>query len=89
MSFPSKKRLTLAEVLENLDFFCWRWWKGPVKSETTIFVTRPQEADNHFSEEDIADKDCTEFALNNLGRKFLWAEAEAYRQDLTLHENRK
>ena len=78
MSFPSKKRLTLAEVLENIDFFTEDDEKGPMKSETTIFVTPLQEADDDLSEEDSADEDCTEFDLNNLGRKLLCAEAEAY-----------
>lgn len=90
MSFPSnKQRLTLAEVLENLDFFTEDDEKGPMKSETTIFVTPPEEADNELSEEDSADEDCTEFDLNNLGRKLLCAEAEAYRQGATLQVNRK
>ena len=84
MSFPSKKRLTLAEVLENIDFFTEDDGKGPMKSETTIFVTPPQEADDDLSEEDSADEDCTEFDLNNLGRKLLCAEAEAYRQGAAL-----
>ena len=47
-----------------------------MKSETTIFVTPPQ--DNDLSEVDSADEDCTEFDLTNLGRKLLCAEAEAY-----------
>ena len=89
MSFPSKKRLTLAEVLENIDFFTEDDGKGPMKSETTIFVTPPQEADDDLSEEDSADEDCTEFDLNNLGRKLLCAEAEAYRQGAALLVNRK
>ena len=42
MSFQSKKRLTLAEVLENLDFFTEDDEKGPMKSETIIFVKPPQ-----------------------------------------------
>ena len=46
MSFPSKKRLTLAEVLGNIDFFTEYDEKGPMKSKTTIFVTPPQEVDN-------------------------------------------
>ena len=78
MSFPSKKRLTLAEILENIDFFTEDDEKGRMKSETTIFVTPPQEADDDLSEEDSADEDCTEFYLNNLGRKLLCAEVEAY-----------
>ena len=45
MSFPSKKHLNLAEVLENVDFFTEDDEKGPMKSETTIFKTPPQEAD--------------------------------------------
>ena len=77
MSFPSNKRLTLAEVLENIDFFTEDDEKDPMKSETTIFVTPPQEADNDLSEEDSPDEDCTEFDLNNLGRKLLCPEAEA------------
>ena len=89
MSFPSKKRLTLAEVLENIDFFTEDDEKGPMKSETTIFVTPPQEADDDLSEEDSADEDCTEFDLNNLGRKLLCAEAEAYRQGAALLVKRK
>ena len=89
MSFPSKKRLTLAEVLENIDFFTEDDEKGPMKSETTIFVTPPQEADKNLSEEDSADEDCIEFDLNNLGRKLLCAEAEAYRQGAALLVNRK
>ena len=89
MSLPSKKRLTLAEVLENIDFFTEDDEKGPMKSETTIFVTPPQEADDDLSEEDSADEDCTEFDLNNLGRKLLCAEAEAYRQGAALLVNRK
>ena len=89
MSFPSKKRLTLAEELENIDFFTEDDGKGPMKSETTIFVTPPQEADDDLSEEDSADEDCTEFDLNNLGRKLLCAEAEAYQQGAALLVNRK
>ena len=89
MSFPSKKRLTLAEVLENIDFFTEDDEKGPMKSETTIFVTPLQEADDDLSEEDSADEDCTEFDLNNLGRKLLCAEAEAYRQGAALLVKRK
>ena len=42
MSFQSKKRLTLAEVLENLDFFIEDDEKDPMKSETIIFVKPPQ-----------------------------------------------
>ena len=49
-----------------------------MKSETTIFATPPQEADHNVSQEDKADEDCTEFDLNNLGRKLLCAEAETY-----------
>ena len=49
-----------------------------MKSATTIFVTSLQEADNDLSEEHSANEDCTEFDLNNLGRKLLCAEAEAY-----------
>ena len=60
-----------------------------MKSETTIFVTAPQEADNDLSEEDSADKYCTEFDLDNLGQKLLYAEAEAYRQSTALLINRK
>ena len=78
MSFPSKKCLTLAKVLENLDFFTGDNEKGPTKSETTIFVTTPQEEDNDLSEKDSADENCNEFDLNNLGRKLMRAEAEAY-----------
>ena len=66
MSFPSKKRLALAEVLENLDFFTEDDEKGPMKSETTIFVTQSQEADNDLSEKDSADEGCNEFDLNSL-----------------------
>ena len=79
MSFPSKKRLALAVVQENLDFSTEDDEKGPMKSETTIFVTPPQEADNHLSEEDSADEGCNECDLDNLGWKLLYAEAEAYR----------
>ena len=78
MSFPSKKRFTLTEVLENIDFFTEDDEKGPMKSETTIFITPLQEADDDLSEED-----CTEFDLNNLGRNLLCAE-EAYRQGAAL-----
>ena len=67
MSFPSKKRLALAVVQENLDFFTEDDEKGPMKSETTIFVTPPQEADNDLSEEDSADEGCDECDLDNLG----------------------
>ena len=84
MRFPSKKRLTLAEVLENTNFFTEDDEKGPMKSDSTIFVTPPQEADNDLSEEDNADEDCTGFDLNNLGRKLLCAEAEAYWQGAAL-----
>ena len=42
MSFPSKKHLTLAKVIENIEFFTEDDEKGPMKSETTIFVTPPQ-----------------------------------------------
>ena len=89
MSFPSKKRLTLTEVLENIDFFTEDDEKGPMKSETTIFITPLQEEDDDLSKEDSADEDCTEFDLNNLGRKLLCAEAEAYRQGAALLVNRK
>ena len=75
MSLPSKKRLTLAKVLENIDLFTEDDEKGPVKSETTIFITPTQEADNDLSEEGSAHEGCTEFDLNNLGRKSLCAEA--------------
>ena len=68
----------MAEVLENIDFFTEDDEKGPMKSETTIFVTPSQEADDELSEDESADEDCTEFDLNNLGRKLLCAEAEAY-----------
>ena len=86
MSFPSKKRLTLGEVLENLDFFTEDDEKCPMKS---MFVTPPQEADNDLSEEDSADEDYTEFDLNNLARKLLYAEAEAYRQGAILQVSRQ
>ena len=89
MSFPSKKRLTLTEVLKNIDFFTEDDEKGPMKSETTIFITPLQEEDDDLSKEDSADEDCTEFDLNNLGRKLLCAEAEAYRQGAALLVNRK
>ena len=79
----------MAEVLENIDFFTEDDEKGPMKSETTIFVTPPQEADKNLSEEDSADEDCIGFDLNNLGRKLLCAEAEAYRQGAALLVNRK
>ena len=49
----------------------------------------PQGADNELSEEDSADKYCTEFDLDNLGQKLLYAEAEAYRQAAALLVNRK
>ena len=75
MRLPSKKRLNLAEVLENIDFFTEDDEKGSMKSETTIFVTPPQEADNDLSEEGSAHEGRTEFDLNNLGRKSLCAEA--------------
>ena len=78
MSLPSKKRLTLAQVLENIDFFTEDDEKGPMKSETTIFVTPLQEADVDLSEEDSADEDCSEFDLNNLGQKLLCAEENDY-----------
>ena len=58
----------LAEVLESFDFFTEEYEKGPMKSETTIFVTPP---DNGLSEKDSTDEDCTKFALSNLGRKLL------------------
>ena len=45
------------EVLENIDFFTEDDEKGPMKSETTTFVTPPQEADNDLSEEGSADED--------------------------------
>ena len=60
-----------------------------MKSDTTIFVTPPQEADNDLSEVDSADEDCTEFDLTNLGRKLLCAEVEAYRQGAALLVKRK
>ena len=63
--------------------------KGPMKSETTIFVTPPQEADVNLSEEGSADGNCTEFDLNNLGRKLLCPEAEACRQGAAPLVNRK
>ena len=80
MNFPSKKRLTLA----NIDFFTEDDGKGPMKFETTIFVTPPQETNNDLPEEDSADENCTEFYLDNLGRKLLCAEAEVYRQGAAL-----
>ena len=49
MSFSSKKRLTLAEVIKNLDFFTDDDEKGPMKSEITIFATSPLEVDNELS----------------------------------------
>ena len=55
-------------VLQNIYFFTEDDEKGPMKYETTFFVTPPQEADMMT----------TEFNLNNLGRKLLCAEAEAY-----------
>ena len=60
-----------------------------MKSETTIFVTPPQQTDDDLSEEDSADEDCTEFDLNNIGRKLQCAEAEAYQQGAALLVNRK
>ena len=86
MSFQSKKRLTLAEVLENLDFFTEDDEKDPMKSETIIFVKPPQVI-NDLSEEDSgsADEHCTEFDLKNFARKLLCA----YRQGATLQVNRK
>ena len=77
MSLPQKKRLTLAEVLEHLDYFTEDEEKGPMKSETTIFVASPEEVDKDLSKEDSGDEDCTEFDINKLGRKLLSAEAEA------------
>ena len=62
---------------------------GTMKSATTIFVTSLQEADNDLSEEHSADEDCNEFDLNNLGRKLLCAEAEAYWQGVALPLNWK
>ena len=44
--------------------------KGPMKSETTIFVTPLQEADDNLSEEDSADEDCTAFDRNILGESY-------------------
>ena len=79
----------MTEVLENIDFFTEDDEKGPMKSETTTFVTPPQEADDNLSEEDSADGNCTEFDLNNLGRKLLCAEAEACRQGAAPLVNRK
>ena len=73
MNFPSKKRLTLAEVLENLDFSTEDDEKGPVKSATTVSLTPPLEEDSDLPEEDSFDEDCTEFDLNNPGRKLLCA----------------
>ena len=46
MSFPSKKRLTLANVLEILAFFSEDDEKDRMK-----FATPPQEGDNILSEE--------------------------------------
>ena len=60
-----------------------------MKSETTIFTTPPQQTDDDLSEEGSADEDCTEFDLNNVGRKLLCAEAEAYRHGAALLVNRK
>ena len=54
-----------------------------MKSETTIFVTQPQEADNDLFEEE----NCTN--LSNRGWKLLCAEAGTYRQGATLQVNRK
>ena len=79
----------LGEVLEKLDFFTEGDEKGPMKSEATIFVTSPQEANNDLSEENSVDEDSTEFDLSNLERKLLCAEAEAYRQGATIQVNRK
>ena len=73
MNFPSKKRLTLAEVLENLGFSTEDDEKGPVKSATTVSLTPPLEEDSDLPEEDSFDEDCTEFDLNNPGRKLLCA----------------
>ena len=70
--------MTLAEVLENFDFFTENDGKGLMKSETTIFEIPPQNADNDLSEEGSAEEHCTEFDLNNLKRKLLCTEAEAY-----------
>ena len=89
MSFPTKKRLTSAEVLETIDFFTEDGEKGLMKSETTIFVTPPQEAKNNLSEEVSADEECTKFGLNDLGRKLVCAEAEAYQQGASLLVNKK
>ena len=60
-----------------------------MKSETTIFATPPQEADHDVSQEEKADEECTEFDLNNLGRKLLCAEAETYWHGAALLVNRK
>ena len=77
MSFPSNKHLTLAEVLQNLDFFFKNHEKGSMKSETTIFVTLPQEADNNLSEEDSTEEDLVKLISTILGENYC-AEAEAY-----------
>ena len=69
MNFPSKKRLTLAEVLENLDFSTEDDEKDPMKSATTVSLTPPLEEYSDLPEEDSIDEDCTEFDLNNFGRK--------------------
>ena len=77
MSFPSNKHLTLAEVLQNLDFFFKNHEKGSMKSETTIFVTLPQEADNNLSEEDSTEEDLVNLISTILGENYC-AEAGAY-----------
>ena len=69
MNFPSKKRLTCAEVLENLDFSTEDDEKDPMKSAATVSLTPPLEEYRDLPEEDSIDEDCTEFDLNNFGRK--------------------
>ena len=48
-----------------------------MKSETTIFVTLPQEADNNLSEEDSTEEDLVNLISTILGENYC-AEAEAY-----------
>ena len=52
MSFYEKKPITLADVLENIDFFTEEDEKDTMKSDTSIFITPPDESYNDSSKED-------------------------------------
>ena len=69
MRFPEKERITLAEELENITFFTEKDEIGSMKPENSLFITPSDESDNYVSDENCADKDCTEFDINSLRKK--------------------